>query len=106
LKPLKMRKPVIASVNGQCYAAAMILAISCDLRLGSENATVGSPGSAAGNVAQGWAKQRWAAHRRRASRVSLHRNDQRDAAKRGQGTLCAALSMHRHWHGACVTFGI
>ena len=48
LRPLTMSKPVIAAVNGHCYAAALILAISCDLRVASRNATFGSPGARLG----------------------------------------------------------
>ena len=53
LRPLSMKKPVIAAVNGHCYAAALILAMSCDLRVVSENATFGSPGARLGMLPEG-----------------------------------------------------
>ncbi|MDR5798104.1 enoyl-CoA hydratase/isomerase family protein [Caballeronia sp. LZ008] len=53
LKPMSMKKPVIAAVNGHCYAAALILAMSCDLRVASENATFGSPGARLGMLPEG-----------------------------------------------------
>jgi enoyl-CoA hydratase len=43
MRPMTMRKPVIAAVNGHCHAAGLILAMSCDLRVASENAAFGSP---------------------------------------------------------------
>jgi len=53
LRPLSMTKPVLAAINGHCYAAAFILALSCDLRLASDNATFGSPGSRLGMLPEG-----------------------------------------------------
>lgn len=53
LRPLSMSKPVIAAVNGPCYAAALILAMSCDLRVASDNATFGSPGTRLGMLPEG-----------------------------------------------------
>ena len=53
LRPLSMKKPVIAAVNGHCYAAALILAMSCDLRVVSENASFGSPGVRLGMLPEG-----------------------------------------------------
>jgi enoyl-CoA hydratase len=53
LRPLSMKKPVIAAVNGHCYAAALILAMSCDLRVASENAAFGSPGARLGMLPEG-----------------------------------------------------
>lgn len=52
-RPLSMKKPVIAAVNGHCYAAALILAMSCDLRVVSENASFGSPGVRLGMLPEG-----------------------------------------------------
>lgn len=53
LRPLTMKKPVIAAVNGHCYAAGFILALSCDLRVASENAMFGSPGARLGMLPEG-----------------------------------------------------
>lgn len=53
LRPLSMDKPVIAAVNGHCYAAAFILALSCDIRVASENAQFGSPGARLGMLPEG-----------------------------------------------------
>ncbi len=53
LRPLSMNKPVIAAVNGHCYAAALILAMSCDLRVAGRNATFGSPGARLGMLPEG-----------------------------------------------------
>lgn len=53
LRPLTMGKPVIAAVNGHCYAAGFILALSCDLRVASENAMFGSPGARLGLLPEG-----------------------------------------------------
>lgn len=53
LKPMSMKKPVIAAVNGHCYAAALMLAMSCDLRVASENAAFGSPGARLGMLPEG-----------------------------------------------------
>lgn len=53
LRPLTMSKPVIAAVNGHCYAAAFILALSCDIRVASRNAAFGSPGARLGMLPEG-----------------------------------------------------
>lgn len=53
LRPLTMSKPVIAAVNGHCYAAAFILAMSCDIRVASEDAAFGSPGARLGMLPEG-----------------------------------------------------
>lgn len=53
LKPLEMGVPVIAAVNGYCFGAGLILALSCDLRIGSENASFGSPGARLGMLPEG-----------------------------------------------------
>ncbi len=53
LRPLTMKKPVIAAINGHCYAAALILAMSCDLRIASRNAYFGSPGVRLGMLPEG-----------------------------------------------------
>ena len=53
LKPLEMAVPVIAAVNGYCFGAGLILALSCDFRIGSENASFGSPGARLGMLPEG-----------------------------------------------------
>jgi enoyl-CoA hydratase/carnithine racemase len=51
--PTEIGKPVIAAINGHCWAAGLILAMSCDLRIASENATFGSPGAKLGMLPVG-----------------------------------------------------
>lgn len=46
--PATMRTPCIAAVNGFCFAAGLILALSCDLRICAENAVFAAPGSKLG----------------------------------------------------------
>lgn len=46
--PAQMKKPVIAAVNGHCHAAGLLLALSCDMRVASENAVFGQPGARLG----------------------------------------------------------
>ncbi len=53
LRPRSMRKPVIAAINGHCYAAALIFALNCDLRVASKNAAFGSPGARLGMLPEG-----------------------------------------------------
>lgn len=53
LRPKEMTKPVIAAVNGHCYAAGLILALSCDFRVASANAAFGSPGARLGMLPEG-----------------------------------------------------
>ena len=42
-KNLAIDKPIVAAVNGHCLAGGLEIALSCDLRLASENATFGLP---------------------------------------------------------------
>lgn len=53
VRPLTMRKPVIAAINGHCWAAGFMLALSCDLRIASANAVFGSPGARLGILPEG-----------------------------------------------------
>lgn len=56
--PANMKKPVIVAVNGHCYAAGLSLALACDLRVASENATFASPGAKLGVIPIGSQIQR------------------------------------------------
>jgi enoyl-CoA hydratase/carnithine racemase len=43
LRGIEIWKPVIAAVNGYCLAGGLELALACDLRIASENASFGFP---------------------------------------------------------------
>ncbi len=42
-KNLAVDKPIIAAINGHCLAGGLEVALACDLRIASENATFGLP---------------------------------------------------------------
>lgn len=46
--PARMSTPTIAAINGYAYAAGFILALNCDLRVCSENASFAAPGARIG----------------------------------------------------------
>jgi len=50
LADLGVWKPVIAAVNGHCLGAGLEIALQCDLRLASTNATFGLPEVAVGSI--------------------------------------------------------
>jgi enoyl-CoA hydratase/carnithine racemase len=51
--PGRMRKPVVAAVNGHCHAAGLMMALSCDIRVASENAVFGQPAVKLGQLPMG-----------------------------------------------------
>lgn len=60
LTPDGIWKPVIAAVNGHCLAAGLALALGCDVRVASPNATFGTMAAKRGIVAGGGQTQRLA----------------------------------------------
>ncbi len=58
LTPDGIWKPVLAAVNGHCLAAGFGIALGCDLRVASTNATFGTMGARRGIVAGGGQTQR------------------------------------------------
>ena len=60
LTPDGIWKPTIAAINGHCLAAGLALALACDLRIASENATFGTMAAKRGIVAGGGQTQRLA----------------------------------------------
>lgn len=51
-------KPMIAAVNGYCFAGGFALALLCDIRIASENATFASEGPRGGILPAGGVTQR------------------------------------------------
>jgi enoyl-CoA hydratase/carnithine racemase len=60
LTPEGIWKPVIAAINGHCLAAGLALALACDMRVASPNATFGTMAAKRGIVAGGGQTQRLA----------------------------------------------
>ncbi len=50
LSDLSFWKPLIAAINGHCLGAGLELALQCDLRVASSNATFGLPEAAVGSI--------------------------------------------------------
>ncbi|SPA33133.1 Carnitinyl-CoA dehydratase [Cupriavidus taiwanensis] len=50
LSGLSCWKPLIAAVNGHCLGAGLEIALQCDMRLASANATFGLPEAAVGSI--------------------------------------------------------
>lgn len=59
-QPEGVWKPIIAAINGHCLAAGFALALSCDLRIASENASIGTSAVKRGLLAGGGQVQRLA----------------------------------------------
>ena len=58
--PHNVWKPIIAAINGHCLAAGFALALACDIRLASENASIGTSAAKRGLLAGGGQIQRLA----------------------------------------------
>ncbi len=50
LSDLDLRKPLIAAVNGHCLGGGLELALQCDLRIASGNASFGLPEAVVGSI--------------------------------------------------------
>ncbi len=58
--PKDVWKPIIAAINGHCLAAGFALALACDIRIASENASIGTSAAKRGLLAGGGQIQRLA----------------------------------------------
>jgi enoyl-CoA hydratase/carnithine racemase len=59
-QPHEVWKPIIAAINGHCLAAGFALALACDIRIASENASIGTSAAKRGLLAGGGQIQRLA----------------------------------------------
>ncbi|WP_342246520.1 enoyl-CoA hydratase/isomerase family protein [Pseudomonas sp. OTU5201] len=50
LADLDLRKPLIAAINGHCLGGGLELALQCDLRIASANASFGLPEAVVGSI--------------------------------------------------------
>jgi enoyl-CoA hydratase/carnithine racemase len=50
---VRFPKPIVAAINGICYGGGALLAITCDIRIGADNAAFRFPGASYGLVVGG-----------------------------------------------------
>jgi enoyl-CoA hydratase/carnithine racemase len=50
LTDLGLAKPIVAAINGHCLGAGLEIALQCDLRIASSNATFGLPEAKVGSI--------------------------------------------------------
>ena len=58
IREMELWKPLIAAINGHCLAGGFEVALACDIRIASENATFGLPEVRIGLIPGGGATQR------------------------------------------------